>query len=230
MGVEAETRVVGGETKPDCPFPARLELAPQTDRGRLAITVPIDVPFTEVNRLLGLQLVGKTFPQDGEGPYEATIRSAKVTPSGDRLLIALRVKAREKASWFALGAEANVNVWGRPALDREQQILRLTDISLDVDSETAFGLLGAAARAAIPYLKDALAEQAVIDLKPFAANARKSIEAAIAEFRTAGAGVRADVSIADLRLADIEFDAKTLRVIAEANGSANVAVSSLAAQ
>ena len=230
MGVEAETRVVGGETKPDCPFPARLELAPQTDHGRLAITVPIDVPFTEVNRLLGLQLVGKTFPQDGEGPYEATIRSAKVTPSGDRLLIALRVKAREKASWFALGAEANVNVWGRPALDREQQILRLTDISLDVDSETAFGLLGAAARAAIPYLKDALAEQAVIDLKPFAANARKSIEAAIAEFRTAGAGVRADVSIADLRLADIEFDAKTLRVIAEANGSANVAVSSLAAQ
>ena len=230
MGVEAETRVVGGETKPDCPFPARLELAPQTDRGRLAITVPIDVPFTEVNRLLGLQLVGKTFPQDGEGPYEATIHSANVTPSGDRLLIALRVKAREKASWFGLGAEANVNVWGRPALDREQQILRLTDISLDLDSETAFGLLGAAARAAIPYLKDALAEQAVVDLKPFAANARKSIEAAIAEFRTAGAGVRADVSIADLRLVGIEFDAKTLRVIAEANGSASVAVSSLMAQ
>jgi hypothetical protein len=234
IGVEAETRVVPGETKPDCPFPANLELAPriaqQNDSGRLAIAVPIDVPFTEVNRLLALQLNGKTFPQDGQGPYEATIRSANITPSGDRLLISLRVKAREKASWLGLGAEAVVNVWGRPALDREQQILRLSDIALDVDSESAFGLLGAAARAAIPYLKDALAEQAVIDLKPFAANARKSIEAAIAEFRTSTAGVRADVNIADLRLMDIEFDSKTLRVIAEANGTANVTVSSLSAQ
>ncbi|HEY6255892.1 MAG TPA: DUF4403 family protein [Xanthobacteraceae bacterium] len=230
IGVQAETRVVPGETKPDCPFPANLELVPQTDQGRLNIAVPIDVPFTEVNRLLAVQLNGKTFPQGGDGPYEATIRAASIAPSGDRLLISLRVKAREKASWFGLGADANVNVWGRPALDREHQILRLTDITLDVDSEAAFGLLGAAARAAIPYLKDALADNAVIDLKPFAANARKSIEGAIAEFRTVAPGVRADVNIADLRLIDIEFDSKTLRVIAEANGTANVAVSSLAAQ
>jgi hypothetical protein len=34
----------------------------------------------------------------------------------------------------------------------------------------------------------------------------------------------------DLRLVGFDFDSKTLRVIAEANGSANVAVSSLMAQ
>jgi hypothetical protein len=230
IGVQAETRVVPAQTKPDCPFPANLELVPQSDQGRVNIAVPIDVPFTEVNRLLAVQLTGKTFPPDGGGAYETTIRSASVAASGDRLLISLRVKAREKASWLGLGAEANVNVWGRPVLDREQQILRLTDISLDMDSEAAFGLLSAAARAAIPYLKDALADNAVVDLKPFAANARKSMEAAIADFRTVAAGVRADVNITDLRLLDIEFDAKTLRVIAEANGTANVAVSSLSAQ
>ncbi len=134
VGVEAQTRVVLGETKPDCPFPANLELVPQAAQSRVAIAVPIDVPFTEVNRLLGLQLTGKTFPQDGAGPYEAVIRSASITPSGDRLLIALRVKAREKTSWFGLGGEANLNVWGRPTLDREHQILRLTDVTLDVDS------------------------------------------------------------------------------------------------
>jgi hypothetical protein len=230
VGVQAETRVMAGETKPECPFPANLELVPQSDQGRVNIAVPIDVPFTEVNRLLALQLTGKTFPRDGNGPYEATIRTASVAASGDRLLISLRVKAREKASWLGLGAEANVNVWGRPVLDREHQILRLTDVALDVDSEAAFGLLGAAARAAIPYLKDTLTENAVIDLKPFADNARNSIEAAIAEFRTVAAGVRADVNLTELRLLDIEFDAKTLRVIAEANGTANVAVSSLTAQ
>jgi Domain of unknown function (DUF4403) len=145
-------------------------------------------------------------------------------------LIALRVKAREKTSWFGFGGEANVNVWGRPVLDRERQILHLTDIALDVDSEAAFGLLGAAARAAIPYLKDALAHNAVIDLKPLTANARNSIGAAMADFRTVAAGVRADVNITDLRLLDIEFDAKTLRVIAQAEGNATVAVSSLSTQ
>ena len=49
----------------------------------------------------------------------------------------------------------------------------------------------------------------------------------MADFRTVTAGVRADVNIIDLRLLDIEFDAKTLRVIAQANGTASVAVSSL---
>jgi hypothetical protein len=230
IGVQAETRVVAAQTKPDCPFPANLELVPQSNQGRVNIAVPIDVPFTEVNRLLAVQLTGKTFPQDGSGPYEATIRTASIAASGDRLLISLRLKAREKASWLGLGAEANVNVWGRPVLDREHQILRLTDITLDVDSEAAFGLLSAAARAAIPYLKDTLADNAVIDLKPFADNARKSMEAAIADFRTVAAGVRADVNLTDLRLLDIEFDAKTLRVIAEVNGTANVAVSSLSMQ
>jgi hypothetical protein len=230
IGVEAETRVVASQTQPDCPFPANLQLVPQSDQSRVNIAVPIDVPFTEVNRLLAAQLTGKTFPQNGTGPYEATIKTASIAASGDRLLISLRVKAREKASWFGLGAEANVNVWGRPVLDRERQTLRLTDIALDVDSEAAFGLLSTAARAAVPYLKDTLSENAVIDLKPFAANARNSMEAAIADFRTVAPGVRADVSFTDLRLIDIEFDAKTLRVIAEANGTANVTVSSLQMQ
>jgi hypothetical protein len=106
-------------------------------------------------------------------------------------------------------------------------VLRLADIELDVRSEGAFGLLSAAARAAVPYVKDALAENARIDLKPFAANARKSIEAALADFRTPHPGVQVDTAITELRLAGIEFDAKTLRIIAEAEGSLKVAVSAL---
>jgi len=52
----------------------------------------------------------------------------------------------------------------------------------------------------------------------------------MADCRTVAAGVRADVNITDLRLLDIEFDAKTLRVIAQAEGNATVAVSSLSTQ
>jgi hypothetical protein len=216
------------ETRPTCPFPARLEIVPPLEQGRLSIVVPIDLPFAEVNRVVEARLKGRSFPEDGSGPVAVTVLGAQVAPSADRLLISLKVKAHEQKSLFGFGAEATVHVWGRPVLDRERQMLRLADISLDIQSEAAFGLLGAAARAAMPYLQSALENNAVIDLQAFAASARSNIEAALADFRRAGQGVQVDAAITGLRLADITFDATTLRVIAEADGTAKVAVTSLA--
>ena len=230
VGVQAETRIVASETKPACPFPQRLEIVPQMDQGKVSIGVPIDMPFTELNRLLELKLKGKTFPEDGSGPAEVTVIKSNMAASGDRLLISMRVKAKEKKSWFGLGAEATVHVWGKPVLDTQTQVLRLTDISLDVDSEAAFGLLGAAAKAAIPYIQDALEQNAQIDLKPFAASARTSIEAAIKDFQSQTDGVQVESQVTGLRLVDIEFDSKTLRVIAEADGLVRALVTKIAVQ
>jgi hypothetical protein len=227
VGVQADTRIVPSETKPDCPFPEQLELVPQMDQGKVNIAVPIDTPFTELNRLLEAQLKGKTFPEDAAGAFTATIRGVTVAASGDRLLISLRVKANENKSWFGVGAEATIHVWGRPVLDSGRQMLRLADIALDVESEAAFGLMGAAARTAVPYLEKTLADNAVVDLLPLAANARKSIEAALSDFRKSPDGVRVDAAVTSLRLVGIEFDAKTLRVIAEADGTVKVAVTAL---
>ena len=53
FGVQAETRIVGEETHPNCPLPAQLELVPQMERGHVNISVPIDIPFTEISRLDG---------------------------------------------------------------------------------------------------------------------------------------------------------------------------------
>src|SRR5712691_6325195 len=227
VGVQAQTRIVPSETKPDCPFPAQLELVPQIEQGRINIGVPIDIPFTEVNRLLELQLKGKTFPEDQSGAFAATVKTVKLAASGDRLLISLGVKANENKSWFGFGAEATIHVWGRPVLDPARQMLRLNDVALDVESEAAFGLLGAAARTAVPYLEKSLADNAVVDLVPLTANARKSIEAAIADFRKSADGVRVDAAVTNLRLVGIEFDSKTIRVIAEADGTVKVAVTKL---
>ena len=227
IGVQAETRIVPKETKPDCPFPAQLELVPPMENGKLSVGVPIDMPFTELNKLLEAQLKGHHYPEDGSAPVDVEVRKASVAAAGDRLLISLRVKAREKKSWFGFGAEANVHIWGKPTLDAQNQIMRLTDISLAVESEAAYGLLGAAARAGMPYLQQALADNAVIDLKPFAADALKKITVALADFQKNSNGVRVDAEVHDLRLTGIAFDADTLRVIAEANGTAKVAVSKL---
>jgi hypothetical protein len=229
MGVQAETRIVPAETKPDCPFPAQLEIVPQANEGVVSVGVPIDMPFTEVSKLLEAQLKGRKFPEDGSGSFETTIEHAAIAASGDHLLISLRVKLRRKG-FFSFGADANVHVWGRPVLDQEHQILRFTDVSLDVKSAAAFGLLGAAAQAAVPYLQKTLAEKAVIDLKPFAENAKTSMATAVSNFAKPSGGVRTNVTIDDLRLVGIAFDAKTLRIIADANGKVDVTVTSLAAQ
>jgi hypothetical protein len=226
LGIEAETRITSEQTKPDCPFPDKITIVPPTPGG-VSIDVPIDVPFTDINKILETQLTGRTFPEDGSGSVNVIVKHATVAASGDRLLISLLVNAKEKKSWFGFGGEATVNIWGRPVLDPTQQTLRLTDIQLAVDSEAAFGLLGAAARAAMPQLQRVLAEKATIDLKPFTTHAQKQIAAAISDFQKNEDGVRVEAQITSLRLADIAFDSKTLRVIAESEGSINVYITAL---
>ena len=226
VGVEAETRITPAETKPDCPFPDKISIIPPMGAG-VNIGVPIDMPFTDVNKLLEAQLTGKTFPEDGSGAVALTVKKATVTASGDRLLISLLVHAKEKKSWFGLGADATVQIWGKPSLDPQAQTLRLTDVQLAVESEAALGLLGVAAREAVPHLQQALADKAVLDLKSFAANAQTKIAAAIADYQQNEDGVQVSAEINSLRLAYIDFDSKTLRVIAEAQGTLSVAVTKL---
>jgi hypothetical protein len=223
LGVEAETRITPTETKPECPFPGAIVIVPPTP-GRVSIGVPIDVPFTEINKIVEAQFAARTFPEDGSGSVAVIVKRASVVPSGDRLLISLLVNAKEKKSFFGFGGEATVHIWGRPVLDPAQQTLRLTNIELAVESEAAFGLLGAAARAAMPHLQKVLAEKATIDLKPFAINAQKKIAAVIADFQKSDDSVRATADISSLRLSAIAFDSKTLRVIAEAQGAINVSI------
>jgi hypothetical protein len=226
VGVEAETRVTSEQTKPDCPFPDKISIIPPTPGG-VSIGVPIDLPFTEINNILETQLSGRTFPEDGSGSVDVTVKKATVAASGDRLLISLLVHAKEKKSWFGLGADATVQIWGRPVLNQAEQTLRLTDVQLAVESEAALGLLGVAAREAMPRLQQALADKAVVDLKPFATNAQKKVAAAIADFQKDEDGVRIAAEITSLQLAYIAFDSKTLRVIAQAEGTLNVSVTAL---
>ena len=226
LGIEAETRITPAETKPSCPFPATIAIVPPTPGG-VAIGVPIDRPFTEINKIVEAQFAGKTFPEDGSGSVDVTVKRATVAASGNRLLISLLVNAKEKKSFFGFGGEANVHIWGKPVLDQAQQTLRLTDVELAVESEAAFGLLGYVARSAIPDLQKVLADNAVVDLTPLVASARQNIETAIADMQRGAAGVVLDAKLIDVRLAGLQFDANTVRAIAEADGTIRVEVTKL---
>ena len=226
MGIQAETRIVATQTNPDCPFPAALDIV-KPDAASVKIALPIDLPFTNVSQIIEAQLKGRTFPEDGSGPVDVTVKTASVAAAGDRLLISLLVNAREKKSLLGLGGDATIHIWGRPVLDPQDQILRLTDLQLAVESDAAFGLLGAAARTAVPYLQRALAQRATIDLKPFATIAQQRVASVISDFRKNDDGVRVETSLSSIRLTDIAFDSNTLRIVAEATGTINVAIISL---
>lgn len=227
LGIQADTRIVPQETKPDCPFPARLDLVPALDTGKVTIGLPIDVPFEEVGKLLETQFKDKVFPDDRASPAEVTVLRAAASAAGERLLISLLVKARERQSWFGLGTEAVVHIAGKPVLDQSQQIVRLDNVSLAVESEALFGLIGAAAKTAIPSLQAALERNAVIDLKPTLASARRSIDKALSEFRQQNDDVKVDATMTGLRLVGIEFDSRIVRVTVEADGIARVALNKL---
>ncbi len=182
LGIEAETRITSAQTKPDCPFPEKISIGPPIPGG-VSVGIPIDIPFVDINKVLEAQLrrpdiSGRRLGL-GRRYREARLRRGV----GRRLLISLLVNAKEKKSFFGFGGEATVHIWGRPMLDQGQQTLRLANIELAVESEAAFGLLGAAARAAMPHLQKALAEKATVDLKPFIGNAQKKIAASIADFQ-----------------------------------------------
>ncbi len=69
----------------------------------------------------------------------------------------------------------------------------------------------------------------MLDLKPFASNAREKIAAMIADLQRSENGARVTAEISSLKLAGIAFDSKTLRVIAEAAGTVNVELKTLPA-
>jgi hypothetical protein len=226
LGIEAETRITPKQTVPLCPFPEKLAVVPPT-QPIVSIGIPVDIAFADVDKIVEAQLVGRNFPEDGSGSVVVTVKRAQVSASGDRLLISLLINAKEKTSWFGFGGEATVQILGRPVLDQAHQTLRLVNIEMAVESEAAFGLLGAAARAVMPHLQKVLADKATVDLKPFLGDAQKMVASAIADLQKSDDAVRVAAEIANLDLADIAYDSKTLRLIVEASGSINVTVAAL---
>ena len=83
------------------------------------------------------------------------------------------------------------------------------------------------ARAAIPDLQKTLAENAVVDLSLWSPMPARTWRSAVAEFRRNAAGIALDAGVTDVRLAGVQFDATTLRIIAEADGTIRVQINKL---
>jgi hypothetical protein len=216
LGARAETRIVPSETKPECAFPAQLQIVPQMDQGRVNIDVPIDLPFTEVSRLIESGLTGKTFPVNEGGDVRATIKSARLRASGDRLLITLGITANESKSWFGLAADATIHLWGRPRLDRENSKLRFENIALDIESEAAFGLLDTWRAPRSRTCRRCCRRTPLSTSRRWWRMRGGTSKRRSQDMQRGASGVVLDAKLIDVRLAGLQFDANTVRAIAEA--------------
>ena len=58
-------------------FPRRSRSS-RRRRPQVAIGIPIDIPFTDINKIVEAQFAGRTFPEDGSGSVNVTVKRATV--------------------------------------------------------------------------------------------------------------------------------------------------------
>ena len=104
LGIEAETRITARQTRPDCPFPDKISIIPPTPAG-VSIGVPIDLPFTDLNRIVEAEFAGRTFPEDGSGAVDVTVK----TRDG----LGIRRPAADLVIGTRQGKEKLVRIWRR---------------------------------------------------------------------------------------------------------------------
>ena len=209
VGVQAETRIVPNATKPDCPFPARLELVPQLDQGNVNDRGADRRAVHRAQPRDGGAAQGQDLPGDGNAPGQVTVLAANIAASGDRLLISLRVKAQGDQELVRPRRRGDRARLGQArARPREPDHAAHRHFARRASPRRRSACSAPPRARPSPICRTALAENAVVDLKPFAANARKSIEAAIADFQKPVDGVEVEAGVTGLRLVGIEFDSK----------------------
>ncbi len=229
LGIEAETRITSARDQARLPVsrqdrhrPADARRGQHRRADRHAVHRDQQDRGSAVRRphLSG----GRLGP--GRRHREARHRRGVGRPAAD--LAAGATPRRRRACSASAARPPCISGAGRCSIRRSRRCGSPTS-RLAVESEAAFGLLGAAARAVMPHLQKALAEKA--DGRPQAvrhqcAEEDRRGDRRFPEERGRRAGGSAEIT--SLRLADIAFDSKTLRVIAEAEGTINVSVTQLA--
>ena len=229
LGVQAETRIMpSADQARTVRSRPRSNWCRRCEKASCTVGMPIDVPFTELNKRDGGAAQGPHFP--GERQRAGRRRSARrrsIAAAGDRLLISLSVKAHETEKLVRLRRRRHRAYLGQAGARHAEPDFAADRYLARRRIGGAFGLLSAAARAAMPYLQKALADNARGRSQAVRRRRAQKITLMLAEFRQPAPGTRADAAIDELRLTGIAFDSHTLRITAEAAGSVKVAVSEL---
>ena len=232
IGGDADARHRGGDPHHPGADQARLPVSRDhrhrpADPGRVSIGVPIDMPFTDINKIVEAQFAGRTFPGGrfglGRRHRQARQRRGIGRPaadlaSGQRQGEKEFLRIRRRGHCAYLGQAGARPGAADPAADRHRTRRR---IGGGVRAARGRGARGRAASAKGAGGQGHHRPQAV-RLECAEEDRRRD-----RGFQKNEDGVRVAAEITSLRLADIAFDSKTLRVIAEAAGAINVYITAL---
>lgn len=199
------------------PLPAASTAAEGSASAGFTIQLPVFLDYEAVNRKLGKELHDRTLRMGGG--KSLTIETVSVSANGDRLILAVGIKAFDGAGLFSTRRAGTIYVIGTPKWDRNRQEIRLD--SVDFDEGTMRGLLRTAAWVGRPVLLESLAEAAVFSLAGPAEDARRAL-GRLLERQEISRGLTVLGSARQVALESVAVTEKGLALLVRAEGTASL--------
>lgn len=219
FAIKANISLRDVETTPSCHFPDKLMLTPPQPNGEFSLNVPINYSFESINEGLKRGVSGRSFTDASRG-IEIQVRSLKVSPASNRLLVATDVTVKKSGilGFFDGRASGKVYLLAKPVLDSGTKTIRLEDVRMNSDSEKAlsntFGQLAVAA------IEGVLSRETGFSYAKEIETVRSKANTALADLAAKPGLIKIDVAVTDLNAKDLIFDKDRLIVVAVANGTA----------
>jgi hypothetical protein len=222
LGLRAKTQVFFGErpADPSCPDLAPLELQETIPAAAFNLSVPADLPWSELSKAAAAGLKGKGFTREGFGEtITAMVTDFELAPNGDRLQAKVAFDGKIEG-WFGEKFSGTVYLFAKPSLDRENRQLRFTDVDMTIESEKLLSVAGVFGKLLVPLLEEEVAELAVVDLQAQADKAKMEADKALTKLNSdlTAQGLQLDGSLDDVELQDVAIGEKTLSVLIGAKG------------
>lgn len=214
LGLDAETRIVTDKKDMTCKFPDSLVIDPPKP-GKIELVLPAHAEYSWLNELMN-QRVKKEIDLEG---VSVQIKNIGLRPYGDALLLEVAFSA-QTGGWFGARGDGTIYIVAKPVLDKKQQTIVLSDLSLDTESSNV--LVSVFGEVVEPVLLDALEENSTIDLKPQLENIRAQTDGLFGTLSTGGLDLSGQVQ--NIELDRIEVGRDKLRVVARMNATVSGAL------
>lgn len=221
LAARLETRLALDTDEPQKARPTPLPPVSTTgtssaDTG-FTLQLPVFLGYEAVNRKLETDLAGRTIPM---GPGKSlTIEKATMSANGNRLVLAVEIRAIEGAGFFSTRRAGTIYITGTPVWDRDRQQVHLD--SVDFDEGTMQGLLRTAAWIGRPVLLENLRQAAVFPLAEPAGDARRAL-GRLLERQEISPGLTFSGSARQVALESVAVTEKGLALLVRAEGTASL--------
>ncbi len=217
LGLDADTRVNTMQAQLTCPFPDNLVLE-DPESGLTNIWLPSEIGYNELNQVLN-QLVSNTTIGDD---VAITINAATLKPLGPSLLLQVDLSAAAP-NWFSRPATGSLFLLAKPQLDTNNSTITLTDVHLDIQSRNV--LIEAIGEAAEPWILSYFEDYTIFDLTPAVEQLRDQANETLTDLSNLSPqGMTITAELVSLELLGLDIGPDSVRVVAAASGTTNIAM------